>query len=46
MNYAEPDPEIVMDVVANKARDGDVNSVMSNSFGFGGQNVCLIMTAP
>jgi 3-oxoacyl-[acyl-carrier-protein] synthase II len=46
INYAEPDPDIVMDVVPNKARDADVTSVMSNSFGFGGQNVCLIMTAP
>jgi len=46
INYTEPDPEIVMDVVPNTARDADVTSVMSNSFGFGGQNVCLIMTAP
>jgi 3-oxoacyl-[acyl-carrier-protein] synthase II len=46
INYSEPDPDIVMDVVPNKARDADVTSVMSNSFGFGGQNVCLIMTAP
>ncbi len=46
INYTEPDPDIVMDVVPNKARDADVTSVMSNSFGFGGQNVCLIMTAP
>ena len=46
INYTEPDPDIVMDVVPNKARDADVASVMSNSFGFGGQNVCLIMTAP
>ena len=46
INYAEPDPDIVMDVVPNKARDANVTSVISNSFGFGGQNVCLIMTAP
>lgn len=46
INYAEPDPDIAMDVVPNQARNAHVRAVMSNSFGFGGQNVCLIMTAP
>lgn len=42
INYDEPDPEIVLDVVPNKARKARVNVVMSNSFGFGGTNACLI----
>jgi len=44
INYEMPDPAIPLDVVPNVARDADVRRVMSNSFGFGGQNVCLIMT--
>ena len=42
INYEEPDPEIVLDVVPNKPRNARVNVVMSNSFGFGGTNACLI----
>jgi 3-oxoacyl-[acyl-carrier-protein] synthase II len=38
-----PDPAIPLDVVPNKARDARVTHVMSNSFGFGGQNVSLVM---
>ena len=34
-----------MDVVPNVKREHVVNSVMSNSFGFGGQNVCLIFSS-
>lgn len=44
INYELPDPAIPLDVVPNVARDAQVKRVMSNSFGFGGQNVCLIMT--
>jgi 3-oxoacyl-[acyl-carrier-protein] synthase II len=44
INYAMPDPAIPLDVVPNKARDAKVERVISNSFGFGGQNVCLVMT--
>lgn len=43
INYELPDPAIPLDVVPNVARDAQVNRIMSNSFGFGGQNVCLIM---
>src|SRR4051812_3940199 len=43
INYAVPDPEIPLDVVPNKARDASVRHVISNSFGFGGQNVSLVM---
>ena len=44
INYEIPDPAIPFDVVANKARDAHVTAVMSNSFGFGGQNASLILT--
>ena len=45
INCNEQDPNILMDVVPNVKRVRAVNSVMSNSFGFGGQNVCLIFSA-
>jgi 3-oxoacyl-[acyl-carrier-protein] synthase II len=44
INYEMPDPTIQFDVVGNKARDARVTAVMSNSFGFGGQNASLILT--
>ena len=44
INYEVPDPAIPFDVVPNKARDARVTAVMSNSFGFGGQNATLILT--
>jgi 3-oxoacyl-[acyl-carrier-protein] synthase II len=44
INYELPDPAISFDVVGNKARDARVTAVMSNSFGFGGQNASLILT--
>jgi 3-oxoacyl-[acyl-carrier-protein] synthase II len=44
INYDQPDPAILFDVVGNKARDARVTAVMSNSFGFGGQNASLILT--
>ena len=44
INYEIPDPTIQFDVVGNKARDARVTAVMSNSFGFGGQNASLILT--
>jgi 3-oxoacyl-[acyl-carrier-protein] synthase II len=43
INYDLPDPSIDLDVVPNVARSADVSSVLSNSFGFGGQNACLVM---
>lgn len=45
INYEVPDPAITLDVVPNEARDAQVRRVMSNSFGFGGQNVSLVMAA-
>ena len=44
INYDVPDPSIPFDVVPNLARDARVSVVMSNSFGFGGQNASLILT--
>jgi 3-oxoacyl-[acyl-carrier-protein] synthase II len=44
INYDVPDPAIPFDVVPNAARDARVTTVMSNSFGFGGQNASLILT--
>jgi 3-oxoacyl-[acyl-carrier-protein] synthase II len=43
INYAVPDPAIALDVVPNTARDAKVGHAISNSFGFGGQNVSLVM---
>ena len=45
INYHMPDPLIMLDVVPNKARDAHVKHVLSNSFGFGGQNTCLVFSA-
>ncbi|MCK4966772.1 beta-ketoacyl-ACP synthase II [bacterium] len=42
INYEEPDPECPLDYVTNGAESVNINAAMSNSFGFGGGNVCLI----
>jgi 3-oxoacyl-[acyl-carrier-protein] synthase II len=42
INYKQPDPECDLDYVPNKARKKDVQVVLSNGFGFGGQNACLV----
>jgi 3-oxoacyl-[acyl-carrier-protein] synthase II len=44
INHDEPDPAITLDVVPNVARAAKVTNVLSNSFGFGGQNVCLVIS--
>ena len=44
INYKIPDPAIMLDVVPNVARDAKVTHVLSNSFGFGGQNVSLVIS--
>jgi 3-oxoacyl-[acyl-carrier-protein] synthase II len=43
INYQVPDPAIPLDVVPNVARDAKVTHALSNSFGFGGQNVSLVL---
>jgi 3-oxoacyl-[acyl-carrier-protein] synthase II len=43
INYQVPDPTIPLDVVPNKARDAILRHAISNSFGFGGQNVSLVI---
>lgn len=45
INHETPDPAIPLDVVPNRAREARVRRVLSNSFGFGGQNVCLVLGA-
>ncbi len=42
INYHQPDPDILLNVVPNQAIAAPVNIVLSNSFGFGGQNVSLV----
>ena len=41
INHTNPDPECDLDVVPNSAREHTLGTVLSNSFGFGGHNVCL-----
>ncbi|MBM3129589.1 MAG: beta-ketoacyl-ACP synthase II [Chloroflexi bacterium] len=43
-NLAAPDPACDLDYVPNVARAAPVNIVLSNSFGFGGQNACLVLS--
>jgi len=42
INYEYPDPDCDLDYVPNVARKKNVNAALSNSFGFGGQNACLV----
>ena len=42
INHEYPDPECDLDYVPNVARRADVRTVLKNSFGFGGQNACLV----
>ncbi len=42
INYEYPDPECDLDYVPNEPREVDVRLILKNSFGFGGQNACLV----
>jgi len=43
INYEHPDPDCDLDVVPDQSRQTPVNVAISNSFGFGGHNVCLVV---
>ena len=43
INQETPDPDCDLDYVPNEARKADVNVALSNSFGLGGQNACIVL---
>ena len=43
INYETPDPECDLDYIPNEAREADVKVAVSNSFGFGGHNACIVL---
>ena len=43
INYTTPDPELDLDYVPNVARKAELKAVLSNSFGLGGQNACVVL---
>ena len=45
INYKTPDKQCDLDYVPNKSRVKDIQTALSNSFGFGGQNACLVLRA-
>jgi len=44
VGYGEPDPDIYLDIVAGSARPWEPAPILSNSFGFGGHNGCLVIS--
>jgi 3-oxoacyl-[acyl-carrier-protein] synthase II len=44
INYTTPEPACDLDYVPNAAREARVQHVLSNSFGFGGTNACLVLS--
>jgi 3-oxoacyl-[acyl-carrier-protein] synthase II len=43
INFRSGDAGLDLNIVANSSQPGYVRTVLSNSFGFGGQNTCLVM---
>jgi 3-oxoacyl-[acyl-carrier-protein] synthase II len=43
INYEDPDPQCDLDYIPNEARDSDLTVAVSNSFGFGGHNACIVV---
>ena len=43
INYEEPDPACDLDYIPNEAREADVRTAVSNSFGFGGHNASIVL---
>src|SRR5919109_959835 len=43
INYEQPDPQCDLDYIPNEAREADVRTAVSNSFGFGGHNACIVI---
>ena len=43
INYATPDPECDLDYVPNVAREANVDVCLTDSFGLGGENCCLVI---
>jgi 3-oxoacyl-[acyl-carrier-protein] synthase II len=43
INYESPDPECDLDYIPNESRTADVQIGLSNSFGFGGHNACIVV---
>ncbi|MEC7696334.1 MAG: beta-ketoacyl-[acyl-carrier-protein] synthase family protein [Planctomycetota bacterium] len=46
INYENPDPDCDLDYIPNEARQSECDYALSNSFGFGGQNISLILGPP
>jgi 3-oxoacyl-[acyl-carrier-protein] synthase II len=44
-NLTDPEPGLDIDLVHKTARESTVDVTVSNSFGFGGQNVCLVLAS-